>query len=81
MRNLVECKAKGCENYALKKGYCDLHYYGFRLYGDPLKRKNMKNTGKCLFCRKYAASKGMCATHYHQQWRAIRFSQPSNAAK
>ena len=56
------CSVNQCERKHNSKGFCELHYYRFKKYGDPLKTSIIKNC-KINDCDKKHSGHGFCSKH------------------
>ena len=56
------CSVNQCERKHNSKGFCELHYYRFKKYGDPLKTSIIK-VCKIDRCDKKHAGHGFCSKH------------------
>ncbi|MDE1814796.1 MAG: hypothetical protein KGI05_09085 [Thaumarchaeota archaeon] len=61
------CKAENCNRESYRQGYCSLHVYRFRRYGDPNITKYITNN-KCVIegCNDKYCAGGYCAKHYQR---------------
>lgn len=61
------CSVEECEEAAHAGGFCGVHYYRSRHYGDPLApRQRQPNVGECAVdgCGQPSRKRGWCASHY-----------------
>jgi len=64
---MKKCNVKDCKKKYFGKGYCSMHYWRLRKYGDPFKLTNIHGD-KCKVkkCKNKYSSKGYCNNHYWQ---------------
>jgi hypothetical protein len=58
------CKVEGCAEKATSRGWCSMHYWRWKRYGDPLvKRYGLTPICTVDGCEKPHCAKGLCAMH------------------
>jgi hypothetical protein len=65
----AQCAVDGCDNSKRTRGYCEKHYYKYRIYGDPLGASPSRQR-TCDFsdCLNKHFSSGYCEKHY-RRWK------------
>lgn len=60
------CKIENCGRNHWCKGYCTTHYQRFKLYGDPMFKRQPKQKSKCsvINCSGLIHCGGYCVYHY-----------------
>jgi hypothetical protein len=71
MKTTKICKLKNCNRKHKGLGYCSIHYFRYKKYGDPQADREPKQyytdtACKEPYCKNLAVSKGYCNTHYER---------------
>ncbi len=68
---MKNCKVDNCKRIHIAHGYCSLHLYRFKTYGNPLggsSFRKMNHPNKCIAdgCNNKYIAKGFCFKHYQR---------------
>lgn len=78
------CSVEGCNKPHLARGYCNQHYWRWRVYRDPTKKRYSTPAEPILCsvpkCDRVIDSRGLCSMHY-QRFRKRGTTEPNTLAR